>query len=134
MLSPRGKSPYHQTLNRCVTYPGFIGDTSRQDWSPQGSAGLLPDPQLSVTEPSVSIGSTFRLKNYLNIGFLLKSSHLQPHFELAGLGRCAVLEQRRDAVMCEGFLLCTPNFLFPKHNSTFCTHGRTCIPEMGLSL
>lgn len=75
-LFPGGKSSYHQTLNRYESYPGFIGDTSRQGWSPQGCAGVLPDPQLSETEPSVSTGSTFRLKNYLNVGFLLQSSYL----------------------------------------------------------
>lgn len=45
-----------------------------------------------------------------------------------------MLEQRRDAVLCEGFVLCTPNFPFPKHNGMFCTHSRTRVPEMGLSL
>lgn len=134
VLFPGGKSPYHQTLNRCGTYPGFVGDVSRQGWSPQGSAVLLSDPQLFETEPSVSTGSIFRLKNYLNVDFLLQSSRLQAHIELAAVGRCAVLEQRRDAEVCEGFLPCPPNFPFPKHNITFCTHSRTRSPEMGLSL
>lgn len=104
MLFPGGKSPSLQTLNRCGTFPGFGGDTSRQGWSSQGSAGLLPDPQHSETKPSVFTGSTFRLKNYLNVCFLVQSSHLYPHFELVGDERHAVLEQRREAEVCERFL------------------------------
>lgn len=37
-------SPYHQTLNRFGSYLGFVRNTSRQGWSPQGSAGLLLSP------------------------------------------------------------------------------------------
>lgn len=77
-------------------------------------------------------GSTFRGKHYLNVGFLLLFSHLQPHLYLVGLWRCAVLcWSRGDEKGCSSLpviFMCAHNFPLPKHNGMFCMHSNGMCP------